>query len=114
MKFSIAICLAGLNALALPALPAAAGDQRGHVVFLEVRNTDGLIYFALTGTSTGKPACAVFSSWTIPNENSESGKKLYALVLSARASGHQLRVAGTNTCVRWGDQEDVASIRITD
>ena len=93
---------------------AQAGTQTGYVTFLEVRDTDGLIYFGLSGTASGKPTCAVFPAWTLPNEGSETGKKLFALLVSARTAGQQVSVNGKNTCVRWGDQEDVASIRVTD
>ncbi len=100
--------------LCVIASPAMAGSQVGYVAFLEVRDTDGLIYFGLSGTGTGKPACAVFPAWTLPNENSETGKKLFALLMAARATGQQVSVSGKNACVRWGDQEDVASIRVLD
>src|ERR1700741_3190204 len=93
---------------------ALAGSQTGYITFLEVRDTDGLIYFGLTGTASGKPTCAVFSAWTLSNENSETGKKLFALLASARVAGQQVSINGKNTCVRWADQEDVASVRVTD
>ncbi len=100
--------------LLLLASSAMAGSQAGYITFLEVRDTDGLIYFVLSGNPTGKPACAVFPAWSLPNESSETGKKLFALLMAARAAGQQVSVNGKNTCVRWGDQEDVASIRLLD
>jgi hypothetical protein len=107
--------IAMLSATAsLLASPAMAGAQAGYITFLEVRDTDGLIYFGLSGTATGKPACAIWSQWSIPNENSDTGKKLFAMLMSARAAGQQVSVNGKNTCTRWADQEDVGSIRLTD
>ena len=106
MIFSAILCLL--------AFPAMAGSQVGYITFVEVRDTDGLVYFGLSGTPTGKPACAVFPAWTVPNEGSDTGKKLFAMLMGARLAGQQVSVSGKNTCVRWGDQEDVASVRVID
>lgn len=87
---------------------ASAGDVIGVVTTLLVRDSDGLVYVHLSGTPTGRPACAASTSyWMIPNENSEVGKKLYALLLSAKVAQQQVRIVGKNTCVRWGDGEDI-------
>ena len=48
----------------------------------------------------------------IKNENSEAGKKLYALILSAKASNSQIMVVGTGACTRWVDGEDIEWIRL--
>lgn len=98
--------------LSLIASPAMAGTQTGYITFLQVRDTDGLVYFGLTGTATGKPACAFHSPWSITNENSDTGKRLFALLMSAHAAGQQVSVTGKNTCTRWADQEDVATVSL--
>jgi hypothetical protein len=84
-----------------------AGEQQGRITAIVVRDSDGLIYFNLTGTPSGKPVCATYGYWIIRNENSETGKRQYALLLAAAASGKEMRVVGANTCTRWHDGEDV-------
>lgn len=48
----------------------------------------------------------------LPNENSETGKKLYSMLLAARLAGRPVNIVGKNTCVRWGDGEDIQSVSI--
>jgi hypothetical protein len=87
---------------------AHAGQGTGTVSRLIVRDSDGLVYVTLSTPPTGRPSCAAASTyWMIPNENSETGKKLYALLLSAQLAGRVVQIVGTNTCVRWGDGEDI-------
>lgn len=94
--------------LALGCMSANAGSQVGKVTGLLVRATDGLVYFEIEGgVASDKPACAARTYWIIRDENSEVGKKQYAMLLAAQASGRELAVRGMNTCDRWGDGEDV-------
>lgn len=103
MKTSIAAI-----ALTVLSSTASAGEVLGVVTTLLVRDSDGLVYVHLSGTPTGRPACAANTSyWMIPNENSEAGKKLYALLLGAKLAQQQVRIVGKTTCVRWGDGEDI-------
>jgi hypothetical protein len=95
----------------IAALPASAvGSQTGVVTTILNRNSDGLLYFYMSGSVTGRPACATISYWIIKDENSNSGKKLFALLLLARQSGQEITVKGAGTCTRWGDGEDVDAI----
>lgn len=90
-----------------------AGTQLGTVGYIIVRASDGLVYFTLKGDAkVGSPSCARNSYWMIKDENSNSGKFQYSMVLSAQASGKTIRVTGMNSCTRWGDGEDVNSIQI--
>ena len=92
---------------------ALAGSQTGTVKYIIVRDSDGLIYFALTGgAASNKPSCATIGYWMLKDENSTTGMMQYSMLLSAQASGLTLRVTGYNTCSRWGDGEDVNSIQI--
>lgn len=95
-----------LSLVAFAAAFPAAGGQRGEVVFLNVRG-DGLIVFELAGVRGNKPACATYDYWIIPDEDSERGKRMFAMLLAARASGAQVGIDGGGTCTRWGDGEDV-------
>jgi hypothetical protein len=90
-----------------------AGTQSGTVNYIIVRASDGLVYFTLKGGSrVGNPSCATHGYWMIKDENSNSGKLQYSMVLSAHASGKTINVTGMNACTRWGDGEDVNSIQI--
>ncbi|MDC5850973.1 hypothetical protein OPW32_17395 [Vibrio europaeus] len=92
---------------------AFAGQQTGTVSWVEVRASDGLVYFGLSGeAATGQPPCATHSYWMIRDENSNSGRLQYSMLLSAQASGKQVSVFGMNTCIRWSDGEDVDSIKV--
>ncbi len=94
--------------LCTASLYCVAGTQVGTVSSVIVRASDGLTYFTLNGAAkSGNPACATKSYWMIKDENSEVGKKQYAMVLAAQASGRELTVVGMNSCTRWLDGEDV-------
>ncbi|NRF25922.1 hypothetical protein HRJ45_12290 [Vibrio coralliilyticus] len=90
-----------------------AGNQTGTVDYIIVRASDGLIYFTLKGGSlNSRPSCATIGYWMIRDENSNVGKQQYSMILSAHASGKTVQVTGSNTCIRWGDGEDVNAIKI--
>ncbi len=64
---------------------ASAGDITGPIVTLIVRNYDGLTYVQVEGTPTDRAACAQSTSyWMLPDENSDNGKRTYAMLLAAR------------------------------
>lgn len=94
--------------LSTASLHSFAGSQVGTVGSVIVRASDGLTYFTLIGApKSDSPACAKIGYWMIKDENSEVGKKQYAMVLAAQASGRELTVVGMNSCTRWLDGEDV-------
>ena len=113
MKAFLGLMLAGLCAIAVS--PAIAGSQKGTVVNLTVRTSDGLIWVELSGTPADRPQCALQQTyWMIPNETSDAGKRIYALLLSAQASGRLVQIFGSNTCNRWLDGEDIQTASIVD
>jgi len=87
--------------------PAQAGSQVGKIKSLTIRASDGLVYFVLDGQRDGPPACATGGYWMIRAEESTTGKRQLAALLTARALGQSVTVAGSNTCTRWPDGEDV-------
>lgn len=94
----------------LGSVPAQA-EQIGRVTMLSVRSSDGLIHFELDGARGPRPACAEqHGYWVIRNENSDTGKRQYAMLLAARATGQVLTVTGAGVCDRWADGESVNSI----
>lgn len=109
---------AALATLAIAAsLPggAWAGTVEGTISGLTQRASDGLIVVYISGTSSGRPACASSQVyWLIKDENSNVGKGQYAMLLGARLAGKTVRVVGSNTCTRWGDGEDINYVDILD
>ncbi len=89
----------------------SASTQEGKITHLFVRASDGLTYFFLdSAIPNDKPACATHNYWMIKDENSEVGKKQYAMLLAAHSAGRTIKVSGMGTCTRWGDGEDVNSV----
>lgn len=90
--------------------PAYAGTQSGTITGLVNRTSDGLLFFYLSGPASGKASCATSPYWIIKDENSNTGKRLLAMLLMAKATGQSISVTGSGTCSRWVDGEDVDSI----
>lgn len=92
--------------------PAAlASDQAGTIKEVHVRASDGLVYFVIENTArTAAPACATHEYWIIKDENSGTGRRQLALLLTAKASGQRVSIKGMGTCVRWIDGEDVDEV----
>jgi hypothetical protein len=111
MKVHPAVLLASLCVVG--ATQAIAGTQTGLVKDVYIRDSDGLIVVNLAGTATLKPGCALRSYWIVPNEKTDSGKRLYALVLSAQLAGRPVTIKGKDTCTRWGDGEDIESVNLS-
>lgn len=91
----------------------AGGVVTGTVTQVVVRASDGLVYVVVSGTPTGKPACAVGGYWMVANETSDVGHKQYAMLLMAQATGTRITIWGSGTCTRWGDGEDIDTIFVS-
>lgn len=100
--------------LALMSPLSQAGSQVGTVVFVNVRASDGLVHVVLSGAKNFSPACATRGYWMIRDENSNAGKQQYALLLAAKLSAKTVVIRGGNTCLRWGDGEDIDEVEIID
>ena len=108
MKLCLPLMLASCCAFALP---ATAGTQVGTVKDIFVRDSDGLIWVDLNGTASDRALCAqVTTYWMIPNETTDTGKRLYAMLLSAQLAGRVVTIHGKNTCDRWLDGEDIETV----
>ncbi len=88
-----------------------AGFETGHVAYISSAS-DGRTYFKLDGVKEWSPACSSNGIWAITDENSEEGKKQYAMVLAAATTGKRLHVIGKTTCNRWPNYEDVDLIQM--
>ncbi|WP_459780772.1 hypothetical protein [Photobacterium sp. R1] len=86
---------------------AYAGYVKGTVSKLIVRD-DGLHYVYIAGEMRDRAVCAQNQTyWMIKDENSAYGKSQYSMLLAAKASGKEVTVGGTGTCMRWRDGEDI-------
>jgi hypothetical protein len=111
MKACLALMLASLCGVA--ASPAIAGTQTGFVKSIYARDSDGVVIVDLAGNAASlHPTCAVQTYWVIPNESSDSGKRLLTLLLSAQLSFRVVTIIGKDTCNRWGDGEDIDTVGI--
>lgn len=92
---------------------APAGTAEGQITNFYQRSSDGLIIVYLSGAVTGRPGCAASTSyWMVKDENSNAGKGHFAMLLAAQMAGKNVRIIGANTCVRWGDGEDIQYIQV--
>ena len=117
MKLCLAVMLASICAVAVS--PAIAGDQVGYVRDLYVRDSDGLIYVYLyvSGGPSHSPDCVtnthpVGGYWVIPNETTDTGRRLFSTLLAAQISNRFVKIEGKNTCSRWHDAEDIDTVDV--
>lgn len=112
MKCRIVV-LAGVLAVGSPTW---ASEAYGQVLSLWVRDSDGLTYVTLDrNPTTPRPACAAATPYyMIAREDSAVGKRQYAILLAAKIAGKAIYLTGRGTCVRWGDGEDIDTIRLAD
>ncbi len=92
---------------------AHAGTQTGTITQLTVRASDGLIIVYMSGTPSGRAACAAnMPYWMIKDENSTSGKQQLAELVTAYAAGKTVNIVGMGTCTRWSDGEDINLVNL--
>ncbi len=105
----VAILLLGLPVIAF------AGNGSGKVKEIRVYEYggDGVVFFQ-TEFNSDKAACSTADGgreWAF-RVNTEVGKAMYSLLLSAATSGKQVVVGGRNDCADWGDRERPKDVRI--
>lgn len=91
-----------------------AGSQTGKISTLYARASDNLHLVSLTGGTAkiDSPACATRDYWLIRDENSVAGKSQFSQLLAAKMAGKTVTISGLNSCIRWGDGEDINTIII--
>ena len=112
MKRIYSLC--ALLLCTLTSVAAISGETVGTIDYVNQRASDGLIFVAINGPITGSPSCATKAYFMIANESSDAGKKQFAILLLAKASGLRVAITGSNTCTRWSDGEDINEIRLMD
>ncbi|HEY0680974.1 MAG TPA: hypothetical protein VGD45_01445 [Steroidobacter sp.] len=100
--------------LLLMALSGSAQADRywqGTVNYLIQRASDGLIWVQLNGSASGT-GCGTANYWIIRDETSEAGKRQFAMLMLAYASGQQVVLTSMNSCNRWPGAEDINEVRL--
>ena len=100
-----------LSSLLIFASSVNAGSSSGLVTLVMAHVGDVIIFSA--GPHQNKPACSTAGEDWAFSLSTQTGKAMYALILSAQAQGKQINVMGTNTCPAWGDREAPAYVYIT-
>jgi hypothetical protein len=103
--------LAAAVAVISPLMPTVAlAGQTGPGTVYDLQIDGNRVLFGVTGTSTGKPACAVWSRYVF-DITAANGPALLSYILTAQATGKVFRVYGTNTCSIIADTETAYSLR---
>lgn len=90
---------------------ANAGSSSGPVTHIYAHVGDVVMFAA--GYNQSKPACStVGDEWAL-SLATQTGRAMYALILSAHAQGKSIDVGGTNQCSAWGDREAPYYIHIS-
>ena len=92
------------------AATAHASVAEGKVKYIRARASDGLTWIDIEGARSARPACAQNNYMMIRDENSEVGKKQFAILLQAHATGKSVIVYGANNCSRWSDGESIETV----
>lgn len=80
-----------------PAYPAFASNQSGTVTLIAW--ADGRFFFSLNGARTGTvPSCSCCNRWEVKS-NTDGGRALIAMILSAQGTGKSVTVLGSGSCV---------------
>jgi len=103
---------AGLALLSLAPLARAGDILDATLVKIASSKTWGEILFIKTDKSkSGLPGCHTNLSWDyVMPLTTEHDKKLYALVMAARASQTPVSLNGTGTCDHFGSVESLIGI----
>lgn len=92
----------------------AAGQQVGNVksVVMNKSYGSGVIAVGLTGTPTGKPACATDTSrWVlVMTDSNPLNSSVVSLVLTALSTGRPVMISGTGACTVIPDVEDIDAV----
>jgi hypothetical protein len=95
-------------------LPAMSAGLAAHttIVKMHVRRSLGDIAFIqLAAVPLGHPACAVGAPWHFTLAlNTETEKKIFAVLLAAQISGTPVTIDGTGSCSEYGTFESMDSV----
>lgn len=98
LRLGLLMCALGITA------NATAGEGGGRITKLMPGLNAGAVIFT-TETHTNKPACSTQANDWALSVNTEGGRAMYALLLSAASTGKTINVVGKNDCSVWADRE---------
>jgi hypothetical protein len=87
-----------------------AGTGSGQVEHIMVHTGD-VIMFSVE-EHLDKPSCSTQAHHWALSLSTETGKAMYALLLSAAAQGQEVVITGDGECNAWGDRESPAYMHI--
>jgi len=103
---------------ALLSCQALANGAADNVTVAETaigRGYGSFVFIRLSGAPSGSASCAgtpVASSWhfTLALDDTASSKAMYAMLLSAQASGQKVRAVGAGACSEFGTIESLSTL----
>lgn len=90
--------------------PVLAGNGSGTVKLIYTHALDVVLFDI--GSHNDKPACSTAGNEWALSLATETGKAMYALLLSAAAQSKNVDVLGDNTCSAWFDRENPLYVRV--
>ena len=97
-----------ITSLAVDSTAVASETGPGLIADLQIDGNYAL--FAVSGPVVNKPSCVVWGRYVF-DVTTPRGQALLAYLLSAQATGRQIRVYGTSTCSIFSDHETANSVR---
>jgi hypothetical protein len=110
MTSKIGILAAVTLSLFLACATPATASEAGPGIVSDLQIDGNRILFAMSGTRTTKPGCAIWDRFVF-DITSANGPAMLAYLLSAQATGKQVRVYGSSTCTVLPDSENAYSLR---
>ncbi len=89
---------------------AARAGETGPGTIYDLQVDGNRVVFGVTGSSTGKPACAIWSRYVF-DVTQANGPAMLAYLLTKQAMNHLVRVYGTNACSIAPDHETASGLR---
>ena len=92
------------------AADTALASETGPGLIADLQIDGNYALFAVSGPVVNKPACVVWGRYVV-DVTTPQGQSMLAYLLSAQATGKQVRVYGTGTCSIFSDHETGKSVR---
>lgn len=101
--------------LVLSASAQADKNVQGTVNTLIQRASDGLIYVRINGTAN-EIGCASSADtfWAIHDEDTEEGKRQFAMLMLAYANRSVVVLTAMSTCNRYPGLQDIQEVRLVE
>jgi hypothetical protein len=94
----LALAISVIAASLAPSSSFASEQPTAFITAISVDNNGGPYVFLASGARTAKPSCATDDFWAISNPTGDNAKAMLANIMTAKALGRQVHVAGTGSC----------------